>query len=1122
MAGIFRDNSVFGPVYLTELASGPATGSNQGALYAKEVATITELFYRYPNSGTETQLTWGGVGPLWTLVGTDIKPANAAWSVVIDADLTVNGSLIFGDAALDTITVNGVATFNDQLIVDFTDASAFVVRKDAASGDVFNVDTTNSVVGITAVTDIYGTAPTLNFRDTDDAAVVPEASVRLTVNLTDAGDGTEDADLTVSQMIAGALTQVMLFDADGALEIDKTTLIKKPGIAATSTDGLVLQNTTDSTVGVPVQISPRLRYHAEVWDTDGSNDEFDFKIELVPTSAATTLADLTWSRSKNGAAYTTLLQLDETGNLTIVPQAAALMFANAQYIKDNGNAGLLFYALGGLDFTLGVSYPNQAATWNLSLGTRTAGAAGDKGVSVTQTLNDAATAGGETYTMWFSNLTETNKTGWPTVNLMDLQVDAVSRFLVSDAGSTTISVNGIATTSTDGLVLQNTTDSTVGVPVQISPRLRFHNEVWDTDGSNDTYDWKLEALAASAASTSTNLELFYSKNGGAYARVFAILSSGFYIDGVGSTVTVNNLTAQLAQAIVMRGADANDANAIGMQIGNTNTLSTAGAKIVSFCNDNAMTEKANISYLGGFVSLGGQTSITPTFSVASAAAAVYDGFTIPATTMTLTGVTPVTTATGFNLVNIAIPNIATSDALADVTNAATVYIAGAPTISGGGAITNPYAFWVDTGKTRLDGVLELAGDSIGDVILISGSSNDAAIRIENNISNLFEFGGVVTGSAMTFSMSGPSDGISITATDVLGVPFRGVNNVAYDGSSPAVAYFTHNGLSSRGLLITSSADAGGANTFPYSLEIQQTGTNPVGYHYVGPGVVAAGSGGIAILASGSLTYPSASGKLFGGMLAEINGGVSTGGAAPSIPFGTWTILGDTDALPCIGHEVVMESTITTGSYGYSCSAAGDAFSFSGHTSGTGAVFAGYLTGSATARILTLDSTGTSSAAVVSLATFKHKSTASSNVIDIMSDADSMHISGLSEDGLTQLWYIDNEGQVGCTNATFTEDKLIAGATSDGYSAALILDPAYNAAAAQTVSRHNYINARNVQVDADVTVTDAALVRFDAAAGTHRATVGATTKTTPTAVDGWIKCNVNGTLYYAPMYVSTTA
>lgn len=106
------------------------------------------------------------------------------------------------------------------------------------------------------------------------------------------------------------------------------------------------------------------------------------------------------------------------------------------------------------------------------------------------------------------------------------------------------------------------------------------------------------------------------------------------------------------------------------------------------------------------------------------------------------------------------------------------------------------------------------------------------------------------------------------------------------------------------------------------------------------------------------------------------------------------------------------------------------------------------------------------------------------------------------------------------NVEFESLRTLTGALTDGYAGSLILDPGYTAA--YTVTRHNYLDCQNPSTAASAVVTDACLVRFDAAAGTHKAVDSGTTKTTPGAVDAWIKVNVNGTIHYIPTYTSKTA
>lgn len=103
-------------------------------------------------------------------------------------------------------------------------------------------------------------------------------------------------------------------------------------------------------------------------------------------------------------------------------------------------------------------------------------------------------------------------------------------------------------------------------------------------------------------------------------------------------------------------------------------------------------------------------------------------------------------------------------------------------------------------------------------------------------------------------------------------------------------------------------------------------------------------------------------------------------------------------------------------------------------------------------------------------------------------------------------------------------QTISGAIGDGYLNALRITPTYSAATALAVTRHNYLDINNVAVAGagPASVTDAAVMRFDAAAGTHKAVDGSSTKTTPGGVNAWVKINVNGTIHYIPAYTSKTA
>lgn len=69
-----------------------------------------------------------------------------------------------------------------------------------------------------------------------------------------------------------------------------------------------------------------------------------------------------------------------------------------------------------------------------------------------------------------------------------------------------------------------------------------------------------------------------------------------------SIISTNGILAPSTASATIRGYVANSATAIGIKLGNVNTLTTAGSKIVSFYSDSFATERAFLTYDGKFVS----------------------------------------------------------------------------------------------------------------------------------------------------------------------------------------------------------------------------------------------------------------------------------------------------------------------------------------------------------------------------------------------------------------------------------------------------------------------------------------------------------------------------------------
>ena len=137
---------------------------------------------------------------------------------------------------------------------------------------------------------------------------------------------------------------------------------------------------------------------------------------------------------------------------------------------------------------------------------------------------------------------------------------------------------------------------------------------------------------------------------------------------------------------------------------------TTDASTVYIANGPAAGSNQTLANAWAFWVDDGAVRLDLTTSKASAASAVCRALYLPAATQTISGSTNITTATGYNYIEVAQPTMSAGTALT-ITNAATLYIADAPAAGGAGpaAISNPYAIWVDSGAVRFDGAATIGG-----------------------------------------------------------------------------------------------------------------------------------------------------------------------------------------------------------------------------------------------------------------------------------------------------------------------------------------------------------------------------------------------------------------------------
>lgn len=135
----------------------------------------------------------------------------------------------------------------------------------------------------------------------------------------------------------------------------------------------------------------------------------------------------------------------------------------------------------------------------------------------------------------------------------------------------------------------------------------------------------------------------------------------------------------------------------GLNLSTTTNNLSVNSNYVAFARDTTAVTAQSSGAVMDF------STVSPT--QATGASIRWDAYRWTSTTTTLTGSTNVTTAAGFNYIDIEAQTITDSSAVT-ITTAATMTIKAAPTAGGSVTITNAYAFWIQAGTARLDGLLD--------------------------------------------------------------------------------------------------------------------------------------------------------------------------------------------------------------------------------------------------------------------------------------------------------------------------------------------------------------------------------------------------------------------------------
>lgn len=117
-------------------------------------------------------------------------------------------------------------------------------------------------------------------------------------------------------------------------------------------------------------------------------------------------------------------------------------------------------------------------------------------------------------------------------------------------------------------------------------------------------------------------------------------------------------------------------------------------------------------------------------TLASGAAITLDAVRVDPITTTLTGTTAITTAAGFNLVDIEAPTFTDASAVT-ITNAATLAVKAAPIAAGSVTITNPLAFWVQSGSSVFGSAALSTSATSGFIYVPSSAGTPTGVPVAN-------------------------------------------------------------------------------------------------------------------------------------------------------------------------------------------------------------------------------------------------------------------------------------------------------------------------------------------------------------------------------------------------------
>ena len=109
-----------------------------------------------------------------------------------------------------------------------------------------------------------------------------------------------------------------LVNAANGMTTNGPVYIHKNSIAASSTDGHTVENTTPATSSVPVQISPAQKFRASAWDTlTASAKSHYMRSELITVSGAGTSSRYSFKMDVGSGSFTEVFSISSNGTASV-------------------------------------------------------------------------------------------------------------------------------------------------------------------------------------------------------------------------------------------------------------------------------------------------------------------------------------------------------------------------------------------------------------------------------------------------------------------------------------------------------------------------------------------------------------------------------------------------------------------------------------------------------------------------------------------------------------------------------------------------------------------------------------------------------------------------------------